>query len=208
MIGVLFFRRLAEYFSDSWRHWILQPLRRPKNKPVGHRFRPLHLRNRTGDTPFRRFLQNNDLVHRNPEQMAQRTEIVHRRQAVTLLPPVNCLRAPQAQVLLKGRHTDVAFFAELLDVLPRLVHINNRIRKLRWYPKKEFIGISPAIKSPFYHKSSYWSVGYFLANDGAYDIYAAVPVDKLGPDPEPVVISELPSTRSLDSIIADVEKTR
>lgn len=79
--------------------------------------------------------------------------------------------------------------------------------KLRWYPKKEFIGISPAIKSPFYHKGSCWSVGYFLANDGAYDIYAAVPVDKLGPDPEPVVIPSSPSTRSLDSIIAGIEKT-
>ena len=80
--------------------------------------------------------------------------------------------------------------------------------KLRWYPKKEFIGISPAIKSPFYHKSSYWSVGYFLANDGAYDIYAAVPVDRLGPAPEPAEISNAPSTRSLDSIIAGVENAR
>lgn len=80
--------------------------------------------------------------------------------------------------------------------------------KLRWYPKKEFVGISPTSRSPFYHKGSFWSVGYALANDGAYDLYAAIPAESLEPAPMFEDSLPAPSTRSLDSIIASAEVSK
>lgn len=77
--------------------------------------------------------------------------------------------------------------------------------KLRYYPKKEFVGIAPTAKSPLYHKGSFWSVGYVLANDGAYDLYAAIPVDKFESAPTTENPLSSPHTRSLDSIIANIE---
>lgn len=80
--------------------------------------------------------------------------------------------------------------------------------KLRYYPKKEFVGIAPTAKSPFYCKGSFWSVGYVLANDGAYDLYAAIPAERLESAPRFEDTLPAPSTRSLDSIIASAEVSK
>lgn len=48
--------------------------------------------------------------------------------------------------------------------------------KLRWYPKKEFIGISP--KNRFFaEKNSEWLMGYLSAGDGAMDLAVAIPLE-------------------------------
>lgn len=48
--------------------------------------------------------------------------------------------------------------------------------KLRWYPKKGFVGISPR-SSIHAYRGSIWSVGYTVAKDGALDLIAAIPID-------------------------------
>lgn len=71
--------------------------------------------------------QNEDIIHRDTEQVAQCAEVIHRGQAGAALPIVDCLLACQPQILLKGGYADAAFFAKVLDILTRLVHINDRV---------------------------------------------------------------------------------
>ena len=71
--------------------------------------------------------QNEDIIHRDTEQAAQCAEVIHSRQAGPALPIVDCLLACQPQILLKGGYADITLFAKVLDVLARLVHIDDRV---------------------------------------------------------------------------------
>lgn len=50
--------------------------------------------------------------------------------------------------------------------------------KLRWYPKKEFIGVYPHSRQ-YAYEGSEWLMGYIAAESGAVDLIAAIPVDML-----------------------------
>lgn len=54
--------------------------------------------------------------------------------------------------------------------------------KLRWYPKKDYIGITPTDEE-YAHLNSRWIMAYKIANDGAADLIAAVPLVFFEPDP-------------------------
>ena len=58
---------------------------------------------------------------------------------------------------------------------------NDKI-KLRWYPKKDHIGITPT-NEEYAHLGSEWIVAYRIANDGAADLIASVPLVFFEPDP-------------------------
>ena len=51
--------------------------------------------------------------------------------------------------------------------------------KLRWYPKKEFLGIWPR-NERFAKRDSKWLMGYLPAQDGAVDLVAAIPMESVG----------------------------
>lgn len=88
-----------------------------------------------------------------------------------------------------------------------LGHTKNQERiKLRWYPKKEFIGISP--KNRFFaEKNSEWLMGYLSAGDGAVDLAVAIPLERIGAYEEERYMNA-GRAPSLDAMLADAARKK
>lgn len=52
---------------------------------------------------------------------------------------------------------------------------NEMYLKLRWYPRDDFVGVSPKAKR-YATKGSRWVVGYMISHDGAMDVFVALPL--------------------------------
>ena len=63
--------------------------------------------------------RNQDLVHGDPEEIAERVEIVYRRKALASLPLVDRLGLFEAEILLQVPDGQPALHAEAPDVFPR-----------------------------------------------------------------------------------------
>ena len=82
--------------------------------------------------------------------------------------------------------------------------------KLRWYPKKDFLGIWPKDKR-FAKQDSKWLMGYLPAQDGAVDLVAAIPLESLlfkGERLDKKQTGGVNEFRSLASILADAERRK
>jgi len=83
--------------------------------------------------------------------------------------------------------------------------------KLRWYPKAEYIGISPHSKVHSY-EGSQWLVGYLQAVDGATDMIAGIPLDSIAnisqPKPKFSNSYDLIRTMDLEAMISHAEQVR
>lgn len=79
----------------------------------------------------------------------------------------------------------------------------NKVR-FRWYPRKEGLGISPRDKV-FSYLGAKWLVGYMMAQDGAMDLIAIVPLDLLPEDEavKPIADTDKNTTSSLEEKIKE-----
>lgn len=82
--------------------------------------------------------------------------------------------------------------------------------KLRWYPKEEYLGLTPRAERYVYGGAP-WLVGCLQATDGAMDIIAGIPfADSINQDDrtdnkEPVCMHDMLGKSSLDVLIARLE---
>ncbi len=63
--------------------------------------------------------RNQDLIHCDPEEVAERVEIVYRRKALASLPLVDRLRLFEAEILLKISDGQPSLDTKASDVVPR-----------------------------------------------------------------------------------------
>jgi len=73
--------------------------------------------------------------------------------------------------------------------------------KVRWYPKAEYIGISPTSRA-FAYEGSKWLMGYVPTRRGATDLVAAIPLASIKKDIEDEVNKQ---SSALDDLIAAIE---
>ena len=71
--------------------------------------------------------RNQDLIHCDPEEIAERVEIVYRRKALASLPLVDCLGLFETEVLLKVPGGEPSLDTKASDVFPRCGEIDNGV---------------------------------------------------------------------------------
>lgn len=91
--------------------------------------RPFLLRKKACGPPKRRkllILADQELVHRHAQQAGERQQVIHRGQALAVLPLVDRLRVLEAEVVLQLAHAQPGGAAQLLDVAPGALQIDDR----------------------------------------------------------------------------------